>query len=250
MEAANYIDALELEGTLLADTAELLPLDAKVPTCPNWTLVELLRHTAGVHRWAGEHARSRRTSLVDAQNLETLFGTWPAAEQTIQFYRDELALLVRSLHEADETVAYPVFLREASPATFWPRRQLHEATIHRADVEGVAGRLTAVSPELGADGLDEFLCGFVPRGRKTLTSPTPISVRVECTDIDRSWRLEISDGLVVTTRRDARGADYRIAGAASDLMFALWNRHDADGIDLGGDSYAFDLVRNRVKIRW
>jgi uncharacterized protein (TIGR03083 family) len=43
------------------------------------------------------------------------------------------------------------------PAGFWARRMAHETAVHCADAELAVGREVAISPELGADGIDEWL---------------------------------------------------------------------------------------------
>src|ERR1051326_790516 len=51
-EVAGYIGALRREGELLAAAAERAGMGAAVPSCPDWTVRDLLKHTGYVHRWA------------------------------------------------------------------------------------------------------------------------------------------------------------------------------------------------------
>ena len=42
-------------------------------------------------------------------------------------------------------------------ARFWPRRMLHETTVHRADAELAGGTDPSVDDAVGIDGVDELL---------------------------------------------------------------------------------------------
>ena len=63
------------------------------------------------------------------------------------------------------------FLPADSPLAFWARRQAHETTIHRVDVESISASLTPLDAQLSADGIDELLFGFASRGRKLRAGP-------------------------------------------------------------------------------
>src|SRR3954468_5082072 len=51
----------------LRDNAARAGLDAAVPTCPGWTVRELVAHQGMVHRWAIGHLRG---APVDPEPLE------------------------------------------------------------------------------------------------------------------------------------------------------------------------------------
>jgi hypothetical protein len=48
-------------------------------------------------------------------------------------------------------------------AAFWPRRQLHETTIHHLDLEQTLGRETTIDSAVARDGVDEVLRVFLHR---------------------------------------------------------------------------------------
>lgn len=83
MDTIRLIDALREEGNRLADTADGLPPEAAVPTCPGWTVRDLLRHLGGIHRWAGTHVREAGPALVAVDDLVDLFGGWPEDEALV-----------------------------------------------------------------------------------------------------------------------------------------------------------------------
>lgn len=52
MEIAAHLTHLRQAGQSLADFAEAAGPDAPVPTCPDWQVHDLVRHTGAVHLWA------------------------------------------------------------------------------------------------------------------------------------------------------------------------------------------------------
>ncbi|MGA6220933.1 maleylpyruvate isomerase N-terminal domain-containing protein, partial [Streptomyces umbrinus] len=74
MEIAEHIRSLDREGGLLAEAAEEAGADAKVPTCPEWQVRDLLRHTGMVHRWATAFVAEGHTSYHPDGGLPELDG--------------------------------------------------------------------------------------------------------------------------------------------------------------------------------
>jgi uncharacterized protein (TIGR03083 family) len=248
VEVAAYIDALEREGTLLAMTAAGLDLAAPVPTCPGWTLRDLILHLGGVHRWAGTHVRDRLTSMLQT-DLVDIFDELPGDNELINWYRDELRLLVDSLRDAPADLECATFLKCVGPLHHWARRQAHETAIHRADVESISGKLTPVEIEFALDGIDELVDGFVPRRVMKLRSKTPVTLRIAPDGTGANWVLSITEEPVVVGH-DSLDADCTVRGNASDIYFALWNRAPREWLAIEGDSAVLNLFREAIRIRW
>jgi len=252
MDTTRLIDVLREEGTRLADTAARLPLDAAVPTCPGWTVRDLIRHLGGVHRWAGRHVREARPDLMVVKDQVELFGAWPEDAALLDWYRAEHGLLVESLTAADPDLACATFLPAPSPLHFWARRQAHETTIHRVDAEAAAGSVGSIAADLAADGIDELVGGMVPRPGARLRTSSPRTLRLAPDDDRARWLLRISAEPVVTDREDdaTEPADCTVRGSAADLYLALWNRRGVDDLRVDGDASLLDLFRAKVAIRW
>src|SRR5262245_14048839 len=138
-DVPGYVGALRSQGELLADAAQRAGLAAAVPSCPGWTVRDLLRHTGYVHRWATGFVAEGLTRPVGASEEEIL-GRGPADAELPFWFREGHAALVRALGAAAPGLNCWAFLPAPSPLAFWARRQAHETAIHRVDAEqAVAG---------------------------------------------------------------------------------------------------------------
>jgi hypothetical protein len=52
VEVPDYVEQLRRDGERLATVASSTDPGAPVPTCPDWSLRDLVHHVGGVHRWA------------------------------------------------------------------------------------------------------------------------------------------------------------------------------------------------------
>ena len=105
--------------------------DAPVPTCPGWTVRDLLAHQGMVHRWATAVVRGDDPATVDDAAIEA---EGRAAPDPVGWLLDGAPALVSALESAPDDLAVMTFLKQAPPARqFWARRQCHETTVHALD---------------------------------------------------------------------------------------------------------------------
>ncbi|MFD0527606.1 maleylpyruvate isomerase family mycothiol-dependent enzyme [Kitasatospora arboriphila] len=250
MEIPELVDVLRHEGALLADAAAATPLDAPVPTCPDWRLRDLVLHTGQVHRWAAAHVKGGLTRPLDAAYQEAAWGPAPADADLVEWFRTGHADLVTVLRSAPADLECWSFLPAPSPLAFWARRQLHETTVHRVDAESAAGTAASpVAPAVAADGLAELLTGFLPRPKSWLRSEEPRTLAVRPTDRPESWLVTIGQE-PPQARPGAGPADCTVSGPAHDLYLLLWNRREADAAAVSGDGSLLDLWRTDATINW
>jgi uncharacterized protein (TIGR03083 family) len=137
---------------------EVVPghLEARVPTCPDWTVADLTRHVGQVYLHKVECTRAGAQRETD----------WPPAGLRNE---EPVALLDRSYAElvAELTTRNPMDLGGTwyppDPTVgFWFRRMAQESVIHRIDAELGAGvPVSAIPDDLALDGIDELLKVFV-----------------------------------------------------------------------------------------
>ncbi|MFI8236479.1 maleylpyruvate isomerase family mycothiol-dependent enzyme [Streptomyces sp. NPDC085866] len=224
METAEFLETLDREGRLLAAAAELAGTDAKVPTCPEWQVKDLLRHTGAVHRWATAFVAAAHTAprpLTDGPDLD--------GAELVAWYRDSHRRLVETLAAAPADLECWTFLPAPSPSplAFWTRRQAHETAVHRYDAEAArGGTASPIATEFAADGIDELLRGFHARPRSRVRTEQPRVLRVRAVDAgaDAVWTVRLSAEPPVTSRDGSGEAEAELTGPAAQLYLALWNR--------------------------
>jgi len=248
MKLDDYINTLEQEGERFAAAAAERPLDTPVPTCPAWSIRDLMQHLGTVHRWATTVVAGAipKPSAVP----QDFAGSMPADVSLHDWYRDGHAALVATLRSTDPDTACFTFLADPPPPlTFWARRQAHETSMHRLDAELATTVTTPFETELAADGIDEILTGFAPRKYTPLHSDRPTTLQVVPVDADGVWTMTISADAPATVRA-AQDADCTVRGHASDLLRALWNRADVAALTIDGDPAVLAMFRDSVKVQW
>lgn len=245
VEIDAHVRAIQEHSAALADAAERAGLDAKVPTCPDWVVRDLVGHQGQVHRWAATYVSTGRTDTD--LGLEDV----PDDDALLTWFRDGHAGLVDAITKASADLECWSFLPAPSPLAFWARRQAHETTIHRADAESAAGKQLDVDPALAVDGIDELLLGFYSRGRGRLVTDSPLTLGLRVTDAgaDDAWTVVIGPDGRAITRGSATG-NCVVTGRASDVYQFLWNRRDRSGLQLEGDPAVLDLWQERARINW
>jgi uncharacterized protein (TIGR03083 family) len=253
VEIPAHVEALRAEGARMAAAAALADPDSGVPSCPEWTVRDLVRHTGGVHRWATGFVANGQTEPSNA-DLDDAVGTWPADSELADWLGRGCADLVAALETAPDDLQCWTFLPAPSPLAMWARRQAHETAIHRVDTEQAVGAsVTACAAPFAADGVDELLTLFVPRRSTKLRAEPPTTLGVRCSDVDASWLLRLSgDGVRTTATGDSpdTAAACTVTGPAAALYLALWNRVGADDLTIEGDLNVLGQFAAGVQIRW
>ena len=247
----QYLAAIESAAASLAYHAAEAGLDAPVPTCPRWSMADLVAHQGMVHRWAASNLRLDEARVPSkTQILEEV----PAGE-LLDWLAAGAQDLLATLRTVDPDVPATVFLNDPPrPRDFWARRQAHETTIHAVDaLAGVLGRAPSADEvgsgaDLALDGVDELLTGFFTRGRSRLADGDPFTIAVNPTDSDAGWTLRIGEGRLVTERLRSKDADAVFTGSAPQLYLGMWNR--GTEIDASGRRGVLARWRALQRVRW
>lgn len=248
-----YCDRVAAEVALLARLTEDADPATRVPSCPEWPLAELLVHTGWVHRWAAGMVGELSPKRLDYPRRRLGLPDHPTG------YPHWLAVggeaLVTTLRRADPEK--PMWAWGADQhARFWPRRMLHETTVHRVDAQLALGRaptvgptvdLTAgpaVDPAVAVDGVAEFLenlpCARWAPGVKELRGSGE-SLALVAEDTGTGWLIRLGrDGFTWmhadvmhgdwthTGTHGAGSATVTVRGAAADLYLLMWGRWKPD----------------------
>jgi uncharacterized protein (TIGR03083 family) len=202
-------------------------LTTAVPSCPDWTLADLVRHTGSVQRWFSVLLRSRiqeppRTREVDLRlpEREDGYPDWLAKSATVA---------AEAFAATDPDL--PMWAWGVDQhARFWARRMLFETLLHRADAELALGLTPAIDRALAVDGIDEFLVNlpfatfFAPKVAE-LRGPDR-TIRFRTTDGDESWLVRLRpDGFGLEEAGAAADtADAPVRGTAADLLLLVYGR--------------------------
>ncbi|MFG2131959.1 maleylpyruvate isomerase family mycothiol-dependent enzyme [Streptomyces sp. NPDC048751] len=251
-EVAHQVGRLRSVVTSGAD------LSATVPTCPDWSLEQLVRHTGAALRWTEFIVRTRAQEQAPIEKVPLYRG--PEAE-------GDPAALDAWLAETGEMLVGA--LREAGPDTrvwgwagvldtrFWARRMTHELVVHGADAALAAKQPYEVAPEVAADALDEWLqlVEFVQRtGAHEAARELPRdgrSIHLHATDtpgeLNAEWVVELAeDG--VRWRRGHEKATVALRGPLTDVLLAFYRRQplDTPGLEVVGERELLELWLERV----
>lgn len=220
--ALDYLGIAQREHDAFVAACERVDLTASVPSCPEWSVADLVYHMYEVqYIWHRVSAEGRQSfdglsmplRLADAALLPVLVGE----------HQSYMAWLGAN----DPTTPHWTWTGTHDFHWLW-RRMAHEFAMHRVDADLARGQVAAVEPQLASDGIDEFLTVF----RNTSLGEAGGSVHLHCTDVAGEWTVSASGDV---TREHAKG-DCAIRGAASDILLALWRRTPLSVCDVVGDA--------------
>lgn len=232
-------DEIELHIGRFREAISGADLSATVPTCPDWSLEQLVRHTGGALRWVELLVRTRSQEDIPEEQVPGYTG--PESAAGLDGWLAETGReLVRTLRAAgpDARVWSWAWARDSG---FWARRMTHELTIHRADATLTVGRPYEVAADVAADALDEWLeiVAFIQRARpnqaaKELAAPGR-SIHLHATDTtpgqNAEWIVEpTEDGIV--WRRGHEKATVALRGPLTSVLLAFYRRVPLDSPEL------------------
>src|SRR5262245_57681463 len=155
MHSQQLRDSLDADFRRLRSVAAAADLGAQVPSCPEWTMTDLVRHVGEVYLYKVEQMRLGRHAdewppegMNNEPPLELLDRAYSAL--TAEFDSRHPQDPTFTWYETDQTVG------------FWIRDMANETVLHRVDAELAARKPIAPIPDdLAADGIDELLIAFV-----------------------------------------------------------------------------------------
>ena len=216
----------------------------RIPTCPDWTIKQLFRHVGRGNRWAAQIVADRRDEALDPREVRE--GKPPDdPEAAIDWLNDGAQLILDSVDTVGADTPVWTFIGPR-PAHWWIRRRLHEATVHRADVALALGTDYQLTPEVAADGIDEWLERIaVVANAESSPLDAGQTLHLHATDdglgAAGEWTITGGDEGVAWSHEHGKG-DAALRGGAKDLLLAIVRRQTAadGGVEVFGDAAVWD----------
>jgi uncharacterized protein (TIGR03083 family) len=253
MEPSRYLECLAADYARLRTLAAVDPT-ADVPSCPGWSVADLVHHVGAVYL---------HKTLAIREGAEP--EPWPPPElagepPTALLERAHDALLGELTTRRPEDRAGSWYTPDQTVG-FWIRRMAHETVIHRMDAElGTRRPVTPVPADLAIDGIDELLKVFVAFGvlewgeyfTDVLSGPADLTYVVR-TD-GAAWRVHTGPGRFTVEDAGAGAsvddADVLVSGSPTAVLRWVWNRDAGDGqaVTVDGPEQAVALLRRCITV--
>ncbi|MEV6304289.1 maleylpyruvate isomerase N-terminal domain-containing protein [Actinoplanes sp. NPDC051861] len=240
----DFPDLLQLiderSAAFRAAVAAAPSLDARVPSCPEWTLLDLVRHLGeGRRKWAAIIAAGPAETLPDPSVWASEMPPADDREALNAWLAESAGQLIGALREAGpDRGCWAWWRRSQSPRTAGAaaRHQLQEIAVHTYDAQLTAGAPQPLPEEVALDGVEDFQ--FTCCATTTPWPHEPVVVEYHATE-GRSWRLDLSEEGARVARQagPAAGpaAGISVTGSASELVLFFYNRVQLDSLKFEGD---------------
>ncbi|UNB50892.1 maleylpyruvate isomerase family mycothiol-dependent enzyme [Mycolicibacterium sp. YH-1] len=226
MKSADHIVALRRDGDRIAHGAEGR-LDCSVPSCPGWSVADLVWHVGVVHmfwRMVASNALAGPEAWTEPDR--------PESADLLSWFRNGVELTATGLAElAPDARAWTWGQRQ--DVRFIRRRLAQETTVHCWDLVNAIGCDEPIEQFLAADGVDEFLDEVLPGLSHDLGGPTQ-TICLRARDSGQTWTVSAGAGSIHVTRGAAQ-ADAAVTASAPDLLLLLWRRHSPSQLQVDGD---------------
>ncbi len=236
LDPATYLEILSERADALLGVATGA-MGVTVPTCPGWTLADLVVHMGLAWGWAADTVATK--ARADGGEAPR-----DRSDQALRSWaKREAARLVDTLRAADPDETCWTFGPPRS-VRFWFRRQALETVLHAWDAQRAVGTAVPIAPRVGVDGIDEHLNVVVPRLLRLRPNAwSGETVHLHCTDADGEWLLRLGPGGEAVTARSHAKADVALRGGAEALW--LWCANRATVEELGLERFGDGDITNR-----
>lgn len=242
MKTSEYLNAVVEQTSTFADWVDGKDATAPVPTCPKWTVADLVDHVGATQRMVAMLVGERMSEPSKAFE-----GYVPAPADSAQ-WGAWLTGTAAEAKQAFESVAddTPVWDPSGGAAgvPFWSHRLLGEACVHRADAAAALGMRYELAPEPAVAAVDDWLANMTSLGYWQMTPDFAEAMRGDgqtlhfhATDAPGEWVARREPDRVVLERTHVK-ADVAVRGPAAELLLVLSRRRplsEAPGLELHGD---------------
>ncbi len=241
MTPEDFVRHLRSDAMRLAEVAAP-NLTARVPSCPEWDVAELVRHTAAVYQHKLACMRLGRRPEESEWPHDAPDG------DVVKWLTDGLDDLVSEMTSRGPSAPSYTWFPPDQTVGFWFRRMAQETAVHRVDGELAAGSVTPIDSGLAIDGVDEILVTFIGGSwweEDPIESASGRTVAVVTGG--ESWHLTLEKAALPVVRGGGRTADLTISGEPHDVLLWLWGgRVGDDVVTIDGDSSVVSELRTRL----
>jgi uncharacterized protein (TIGR03083 family) len=224
-----YQDAVCAEVEHFAETVRGADLATPVPTCPGWSVGDLVDHVGTVHRWAAHMVQNLAPERVRPKEIDMGKPDAPASSAALSNWLAAGAVILADAFAAVDPDAPMWAWGTDQHARFWPRRMLFETLVHHADARLSLEGAPEVAAPVAVDGIDEFLDNLPAAAS---FSPTVEKLRgagetfgVSASDAACAWQITFEPDGFAWDHIDAGSTETaHMSGDAGLLLLALYGR--------------------------
>ena len=210
----DYSKAIVKSSASIANIAKETDLGTRIPSCPDWTVGDLVFHLASVQRFWAAAVRERNPQVsphLDDSDVDDA--------ELVVWARDQTDALVNALTIASGAPCW-TWWGEPRTASAVARHQVQEAAVHCWDIYNALGQDFEIPTDQAADGIAEFL----EVQSSTMEMPA-----------DRHFSFQAIDGADVITYGDLSLPPISLHGAASDIVLVMNKRRPLEVLRVDGD---------------
>jgi|1186.fasta_scaffold53924_2 uncharacterized protein (TIGR03083 family) len=236
----DYLRHVRVDAERMAELAGR-GLDEEVPSCPGWTVRDVLEHTGAVfsHKVACMRLPDGPQSVDDWSHGPV------DGEDLVEWFRHRTEELVDQLETRGPEAPCYTWYEPDRTVGFWFRRMAQEVAVHRTDVESAVGGASAIDDDLAVDGIDEVLERFLAYQAADVGPDGPGRGTVAVRTGEHVWRSTLRADSIELSRAPGP-ADAVVSGEPSELLLWLWGRRPDSAVTTEGDEALLTGFRERL----
>jgi uncharacterized protein (TIGR03083 family) len=240
LPAEDAVGMLRGEIRRIAELTANLKADTPLPTCPGWTAADLVHHVALIQGWVGRMVAVLSPTRLRRESSDVRLPEWPMVPAWFAVSGERLADILAAADPDAPMYSWAPDQRVA----FWIRRMLHEATVHRTDLEAALGEESRIEPTVAADAIDELL-DILPSAAIFRPSVNDLhgdgeTIHLHATDTDGAgvpgeWLITLEPHGYRWSHAHVKGA-VAVHATLQDLALFIYGRRRAQDLTVVGDT--------------
>ena len=215
----NHVEEIARSSARIAELLTAENYQKKVPSCPEWTLLDLVTHIGEVQEFWSHCIQEGNISAPWQGEVKGADSHLDAAEHL----RYQTKLLIDAIQCTPSTAPCWTWWEEPLTVSAVARHQVQEAEVHRWDAELTVAAPSPIPLEIAVDAISEFL----QVRRSTIENLKLPQIHLVASEVNSEWHLG-----------DSATGNIRIVGLASDLILFLSGRCLIEKFEVSGDSDA------------